>query len=89
MIRDTVQKYFDAINKGGWESCIADDVAFTVHGLGTPRHVTGKPAYVGATKRFLQVAKSVELKQLVEEGTNASAISSYKLQSPFGNTSTC
>ena len=89
MIRDTVQKYFDAINKGGWESFIADDMVFTVYVLGAPRHVNGKAAYVGATKRFMQIAKSVELKQLVVEGANASAVSSYKLQSPLGNTSTC
>ncbi len=89
MIRDIVEKYFAAINKGGWESYIADDICFTVYVLGAPRQVSGKEAYVGATKRFLQIAKSVELKQLIVEGTNASAISSYKLHSPSGNTSTC
>jgi len=86
LITDTVQGYFDAINKGGWESYIAEDTTFRPF---NNREVLGKTAYVAATKRFLQVAKSVELKQLIVDGNTAVAISRYKLHAPTGNQSVC
>ncbi len=85
IVSETVQNYFDAINNGGWESFISDDVVFSI--FSPHRQFRGKPAYVAATKRFMQVAKSVELRQLVIDGNSAAALSSYKLLSPSGGTS--
>jgi ketosteroid isomerase-like protein len=83
--KEILQQYFDSINKGGWESLIADDIVFTNGG----NRFTGKDAYVEALGRFLRVARSVELKKLIIEGNNACAVASYALQSPKGNTAVC
>jgi len=83
--KEILQKYFDGINKGEWESLIADDIVFTNGG----NRFTGKDAYVEALGRFLQVAKSVEVKQLIVEGNHACAVASYALQSPTGKTGIC
>lgn len=83
--KETVTEYFNRLYASGWEALIGDDVVFT-----SPSGVTrGKAAYVDATNRFKQVAKSVEVIQLIVEGDNACAITRYQLRSPKGNVSTC
>jgi len=83
--KDTVQSYFQAINDGGWESYIADDVTLAI--FSSAKEIKGKAAYVAATKRFFQVAKSVELLQLIVDGEKACALVRYKLQGPSGKES--
>ena len=79
--RDTIATYFQRLYAGGWEALIGDDVLFT-----SPTGETrGKAAYVEGTNRFKQVAKSVEVRQLIVEEENVSAVTRYKLLSPKGN----
>lgn len=84
--KDTVRRYFENLHRGDWESLLDDDIAFSSNGTEAPR---GKKNYVDATRRFLQVAKAVDVKQLIVEGDKASAITSYTLRSPNGNASVC
>ena len=71
---------------GDWESLLADRWLFTTNGRENP---PGKATYVEAARRFLRVAKSVELKELIVEGDKASVVTRYALQSPKGNTDIC
>ena len=59
---------------------------FVNNGKENPR---GKAVYIEATKRFLQTAKSVEVKHLIIEVGKACALTSYTLRSPKGNTGIC
>jgi ketosteroid isomerase-like protein len=88
-VRGTILSYFEGINEGKeWEDFIAEDMAFTPFG-DEGKRVNGKQGYVVATSRFLQVARSVEIKELIVEDNKACAIASYKLHSPNGDVSTC
>jgi len=73
-------RYFDAINMGGWEKYLAEDMVMGIF----DKEVPTKPAYVAATRRFLQVAKQVAVRRLIVEGDSAAAIVRYKLVSPRG-----
>ncbi len=84
--RDTVQHYFDDLYRGDWESLLADDMRFVNNGKALP---PGKATYVEATRRFMQTAKSVELKTLVVEGDTACALASYGLVHPRGHKGVC
>jgi ketosteroid isomerase-like protein len=83
--KEIVTEYFKRLYASGWEALIGDDMVFT-----SPAGVArGKAAYVDGTNRFKQVAKSVEVIQLIVEGDNACAVTRYRLQSPKGNVSSC
>ncbi|CAN5264024.1 hypothetical protein BH10PSE9_BH10PSE9_25490 [soil metagenome] len=82
----TVRRYFANLYGGDWESLLADDMLFINNGKASPR---GKAVYVAATKRFMQVAKSVDLQKLIVDVDAACALSSYTLVSPSGNTGVC
>jgi ketosteroid isomerase-like protein len=84
--KETVQSYFKNLYGGELESLLADDILFISNGKTSPR---GKGLYAAATKRFMQTAKSVEVKKLFVEGDNACAITAYTLRSPKGNSSVC
>ena len=82
--RDVIQRYFDELGRGGnWESCLADDFDFTSF-TSPARQVSGKAAFLEATKRFYSSIKSFELRRLVVEGTSGCAFTTYQLQSPSG-----
>jgi ketosteroid isomerase-like protein len=82
--RDAVQGYFDCLKqRQGWESFLADDMVFT--SLTSPvKRVTGKPAYLEATKRFYGMITGVDVRRLVVEGNTACALTHYRLQPPQG-----
>jgi ketosteroid isomerase-like protein len=83
--KEIVTEYFKRLYANGWEALIGDDMVFT-----SPAGVTrGKAEYVDGTNRFKQVAKSVEVNQLIVEDDNVCAITRYRLQSPKGNVSSC
>ena len=42
----TVRQYLDAINNGGWESYIADDMNFTTFSLAKPKQAQGRDVYI-------------------------------------------
>ncbi len=82
--RETVQRYFQALEQQrGWESFLADDMVFT--SFTSPiKRVTGREAYLQATKRFYSMIRAVELRELIVDGTRACALTRYELQPPNG-----
>ena len=81
---EAIHRYFEALTTNGdWRSFLADDMEFT--SFTTPvKHVKGKAAYLESTKRFFSMIKSVELRELVSEGTKACAFTRYQIQTPAG-----
>ena len=82
--RDTIQSYLESLRgKSGWEAFLSDDMAFT--SLTSPiKHVTGKGAYLEATKRFFSMIKALEIKGILVDGERACALTRYELQPPGG-----
>ena len=87
--RETLQNYFDNLEqKQGWEAFLADDMTFT--NFSSPiKQVTGRGAYLGATKRFFSLVTALEVKTLVVEGEKACAAVRYELQPPGGPAFDC
>jgi ketosteroid isomerase-like protein len=84
---DVVRGYFsDLKSKNGWESHLADDMVFTSFTSPT-KQVTGRDAYLQATKRFYSMIVGVEVRELVVEGSKACALTRYQLQPPNGGAS--
>ncbi|HEV8497508.1 MAG TPA: nuclear transport factor 2 family protein [Gemmatimonadaceae bacterium] len=80
--RETIERYFDKLAaKGAWQDSFADDVVFTSHTSPT-KEVKGKHAYLEATKRFYSTIQSVELRQLLVDGSRAVAVSRYEILQP-------
>jgi len=83
--RTTVQRYFEELaRKGDWESVLADEMEFTSF-TSPVKYVTGKKAYLESTRRFFSMIKSLEVRDLIVEGTKACALTRYQLQSPAGS----
>ena len=83
--RETVQRYFEELTrKGNWESLLSEDLEFTSF-TSPVKHVTGKAAYLESTRRFFSMIKSLEVRDLIIEGTRACALTRYQLQLPAGS----
>lgn len=83
---ETIQGYFNALKqKAGWESFLSEDMLFTSF-TSPNKQVTGKGAYLEATKRFYSMITSFEVRDVVISGEKACALTRYQLQSPTGNT---
>jgi len=83
--RETIQGYFTSLKKKkGWESFLSNDMVFTSF-TSPVKQVTGRDAYLEATKRFYSTIISVTLKDLLVEGEKACAITHYALQPHEGN----
>jgi ketosteroid isomerase-like protein len=82
--RDTIQGYFNALKqKTGWESFLSDDMVFT--SFTTPlKRVSGKTAYLEATRRFYSMITAMEVRDLLIDGHRACALTRYQLQPPGG-----
>ena len=82
--RETVQNYFITLKqKNGWQSFLADDLVFT--SFTSPiKQVTGKAAYLEATKRFYSTIKTMEVRSMMVDGDRACALTRYELQPPAG-----
>ena len=79
-----VREYFAALGrKQGWEAFLADDLAFTSH-ASPGRQVSGKDAYLAATRRFFSLISTVEIRDVIVEGAKACALTRYELQPPGG-----
>jgi ketosteroid isomerase-like protein len=82
--RNVVESYFKALEtRKGWESLLTADVVFTSFTIPN-RQITGKPAYIEATKRFYSTIQSFELRGLIVEGSKACAQTRYQLKGPAG-----
>jgi ketosteroid isomerase-like protein len=53
------------------------------------KRVTGRSAYLEATKRFFSMITALEVKGLVVEGEKACAVTRYELQPPGGPVFDC
>ena len=82
--RDTIQSYFESLRaQSGWEAFLSDEMVFT--SFTSPiKHVTGKGAYLEATKRFFPMIKALEIKGILVDGERACALTRYDLQAPGG-----
>ena len=82
--RSVIETYFNLLRtKTGWESLLADDVAFTSFTIPN-KQLAGKSAYLEATKRLYSTIQSFELRGLIVEGANACALTRYQLKGPAG-----
>ena len=82
----TIRSYFERLYGGDWESLLADDMRFVNNGAANP---PGKAVYIEATRRFMQTAKSVEVKTMLIDGDQACALTHYDLITPKGKTGVC
>jgi len=83
--REIVQRYFEELaRKGDWRSFLAEDLEFTSF-TSPVKHVTGKAAYLETTRRFFSMIESLEVRDLIIEGTKACALTRYQLRSPAGS----
>ena len=82
--RDTIQGYFSSLKqKISWDSFLSDDVKFT--SFTTPnKRVSGRAAYLEATKRFYSMITALEVRDLLVDGQKACALTRYELQPPGG-----
>jgi ketosteroid isomerase-like protein len=82
--RDTIQGYFSALKrKSGWESFLSGDMTFT--SFTSPiKRVSGKAAYLEATKRFYSMITAFEIRDLLIDGQKACALTHYELKPPTG-----
>jgi ketosteroid isomerase-like protein len=80
--RDTIQGYFGSLKQmSGWESFLSDDLVFTSFTAPIKR-VSGKTAYLEATRRFYSMITAVEVRELMVEGDKACVLTRYELQLP-------
>ena len=82
--RDIVQGYFDTLKeRRGWESFLSDEMQFT--SFTSPlKRITGRGAFLEATKRFYSTIKALEIKEIIVDGKKACVLTRYKLQPPGG-----
>ena len=74
-----IRGYFAALGrKQGWEAFLADDLAFSSP-ASPGRQVSGKEAYLAATRRFFSLIATVEVRDLIVDGAKACALTRYEL----------
>ncbi len=82
--RDTIQQYFTSLKrKSGWEPLLSDELVFTSF-TAPVKHISGRAAYLEATRRFYSMITAVEVRELMVEGSRACALTRYELQPPGG-----
>jgi ketosteroid isomerase-like protein len=80
--RATIDGYFAALrDRKGWQDYFADDMHFGGH-TAPPRELRGKDAFVTGTGRFYNSIRSLEVRQVLVDGDQAVALTSYQLQPP-------
>jgi len=84
--KDAVQKYLGSI-ADGFESMLSDEVRFTSF-TSPSRGVTGKAAFVAATKNFYSKVTGFEVLDLMVEGDRACALTRYQVRGKSGDTFT-
>ncbi len=82
--RDTIQRYFESLQqKRGWEAFLSEQMTFTSY-TSPVKRITGRDAYLEATKRFFSMVAAVEVQGIVADGEKACALTRYELQPPGG-----
>ncbi|SRR6266581_4977628 len=81
---DTILGYFKALKqKQGWQTFLSDDLNFTSY-TSPIKRVSGRAAYLDATKRFYSMIGSMEVRDLLVDGVKACALTRYELRPPAG-----
>ena len=84
MTRKTIQSYFDRLErKNGWEASLADQLQFTSF-TSPAKHVSGREAYLQATKRFYSTIAGVRVRDVIVDGDKACVLTHYALRPPNG-----
>jgi ketosteroid isomerase-like protein len=80
--RETIQRYFDRLeSRSGWDAVLADDIVFTSFTSPT-KEVRGKEPYLAATKGFYSSIRTMQVRDLIIDGSWAVALTRYELQRP-------
>jgi ketosteroid isomerase-like protein len=82
--RQTLELYFERLQrKADWDALLADNMVFTSFTIPN-KQVSGKDAYLRATKGFYSMIRRAEVRQLIIDGGAACALTRYDLQPPNG-----
>ena len=82
--RETIDAYFSSLRrKEGWDGYFADDLVFTSL-VSPPKQISGRTAFLEATKGFYRMIASLDVRNVVVEGDRACATTRYQLQPPSG-----
>jgi ketosteroid isomerase-like protein len=82
--RHTIEGYLSSLQqKDGWENYFADDMVFTSF-VSPVKQVSGRSAFLQATKGFYGMIASLEVQKLLVDGDLACATTRYQLQPPVG-----
>ena len=82
--RDAIDDYFRRLQrKEGWDALLSDDIVFT--SFTSPiKRLSGRAAYLEATKRFYASIAAMEVRDVIVDGERACALTRYRLQRPGG-----
>ncbi len=82
--RATIEGYFNRLEGGrDWDAYFAEDIVFT--SLTSPnKTVTGKAAFLQATRRFYSSIGRVEVRELLVDGDRGCALTRYRVTPPNG-----
>lgn len=82
--RETVDSYFASLErKQGWDAFLADDMVFT-SATAPVKQLSGRSAYLDATKRFHSMVASLDVRCVIVDGDRACVLTRYQLQPPAG-----
>ena len=80
--RDTIQSYFNSLKqKTNWDSFLSDELRFTSF-TSPAKRVSGRAAYLEATKRFYSMITALEVRDLLVDDQKACALTRYEFQPP-------
>ena len=80
--RTLAESYFTAVNKGGWEDFVAENFDY---GMCDSQEIRrGRDVYLQGAGQFYALSQHLEVKKLLVEGREATALNRYRLQSPHG-----
>ena len=80
--RTLAESYFTAVNKGGWEDFVAENFNY---GMCDSQEIRqGRDVYLQGAGQFYALSQHLEVKKLLVEGREATALNRYRLQSPSG-----
>ena len=82
--RETIEEYLSSLQrKDAWENYFADDMRFTSF-VSPVKRVTGRTAFLEATKGFYGMIVSLEVQNLLVDEDRACATTRYQLQPLVG-----
>lgn len=85
-VKDIIHNFYQGLAQKNdeWQQHLAADVVFS--DASKRLHAEGREAFIQSFTTFLRAVETVQLKQLIIQGTNACAVVSYDYVSPKGAT---